>query len=399
MTIASRTAPGSSRALGVLGLAILAAVSVWAQNPTESEPQPLEPVPAQAVIHYVQKEFFIRAPQAFPNGLDAVEVYAETPGRRPLVVLTHGTSDKEEERQHVTPWAQLGQAMWFVRRGYLAIIVVRRGYGKSGGERDGHSGGCRTHGGSFREAGEASAEDLRTVIRYGQSLPGVDPLTVVSIGISTGGFAQVALSAAPPPGLKAAINFAGGRGSDGHEHNCDLNGLVDAYKDFGKSAHKHGDLPMLWIYSENDHWFTPAMARQFEAAYAKGGGGEQFVLAPADRDEGHHLYGHISAWSDTVQAFLKAQNLLPLGDRVLPAPQPPAVPAPAALPAPGESDWKRYLLAAPFKAFASNGEGGWGYSQAAFDQLIADFEAIDRCKKEAGGHGNCTIVARTPGIK
>ena len=247
-----------------------------------------------------RRRLWIPAPQSFPNGLDAIEVYANRPGRHPLVVLTHGTSDKEEERAHVTPWAQLGQAMWFARRGYVAIVVARRGYGRSGGQRDGNAGGCRTRGGSFKDAGDASADDLRAVIKYGQGLPEVDPGTVVSMGISTGGFAQVALSANPPPALKAAINFAGGRGGDGHEHNCDLGGLVGAYGAFGKAAHKHGDLPMLWIYAENDHWFTPAMARQFEAAYNKSGAAEQFVLAPPDRDEGHHLYSHISAWSDTV---------------------------------------------------------------------------------------------------
>ena len=388
-------------AQGVLTFAwlLLVAVGTHAQNP-EPEPEAAEPATSnQPVVRYVQKEMFIPAPLAFPNGLDAIEVYANVPGRHPLVVLTHGTSDKEEERLRVTPWAQLSQAMWFARRGYVAIVVARRGYGRSGGERDGNSGGCRTRGGSFRDAGAASADDLRAVIRYGQGLPEVDPATVISMGISTGGFAQVALSADPPSALKAAINFAGGRGSDGHEHNCDLSGLVGAYADFGKAAHKHGDLPMLWIYAQNDHWFTPAMAQQFEAAYTKSGDQVQFILAPADRDEGHHLYGHISAWSDTVQAFLKAHGLLPLGDQVLPAPQPPNTPAPPGLQDKGVTAWKEFLLAAPFKAFASNGQGVWGLARSAFDQQIADGDAMDRCKKAAAGAGTCAIVARTPGVK
>ena len=107
------------------------------------------------------------APGAFPRGLDVLEVYADRPGRHPLVVLTHGTSNVEQEREHVTPWSQLGQAMWFARRGYVAIVVVRKGYGRSGGERDGTHGGCGSRGGSFEEAGEASAEDLKAVIRFG----------------------------------------------------------------------------------------------------------------------------------------------------------------------------------------------------------------------------------------
>ena len=378
------------------------AVGIYAQAqaPPEADTAPEEKAaPNQVGVHYLKKEFWVPMTLAFPNGLDAIEVYADRPGKHPLVVLTHGTSDKEEERRRVTPWAQLGQAMWFARRGYVAIVVTRRGYGRSGGQRDRNSGGCSSRGGSFKDAGDASADDLRTVIKYGQGLPEVDPQTVVSMGISTGGFAQVALSSEPPRQLKAAINFAGGRGADGHEHNCDLYGLTGAFGDFGKGAKKHGNLPMLWIYAENDHWFTPAMAKQFEAAYVKGGGTEQFVLAPPDRDEGHPLYAHISAWSDTVKAFLKAHNLLPLGDQVLPAPQPPNVPAPAGLSDKGQEAWRRFLLGAPYLAFATNGQGAWGMAQAAFDQPLADSDALDRCKKSPGGNNGCAVVARTPGLK
>ena len=168
--------------------------------------------------------------------------------------------------------------------------------------------------------------------------------TIVSAGVSTGGFAQVALSADPPPGVKAAISFAGGRGGDGHEHNCDLGAVIGAFGSFGKSAHKHGDLPMLWIYSQNDHWFTPAMADKFEEAYTKSGATNQFVMAPPDGDDGHHLYAHVAAWSDTVAAFLKAHALLPLGDKLLPEPRAPDIPMPAVLQAKDEEMWKLSLI-------------------------------------------------------
>jgi len=355
--------------------------------------------PGQAAVTIRENEFWVPYSQAFPHGLDALEVYADRPGRHPLAVLTHGTSPKEEERRTVTPWAQLGQAMWFARRGYVAIVVVRRGYGRSGGQQDSTFGGCNSRNGTFERVGEASADDLRAVIKYAASLPEVNADTVVSIGVSAGGFAQVALSADPPKGLKAAISFAGGRGSDGHEHNCDLGMLVEAFGGFGKGARKHGALPMLWIYSQNDHWFTPDMARKFDAAYTKEGGVDQFVLAPPDGDDGHHLYGHTAAWSDTVQAFLKAHDLLPMGDVVLPAPAPPDVPPPAGLNDKGLAAWKRFLAGGPFKAFATNGSGAFGYSTAGFEQAIADDKAIDSCKKAAAGNGNCTVVATSTGKK
>ena len=204
------------------------------------------PLPAHAPVHYIEREMFVPFALAFPRGLDVLEVYADTPGRHPLALLTHGTSNDNQARQHVTPWAQFRQALWFAQRGYAVLVVVRRGYGRSGGEEDGRQGGgCGR--GSFWQSGKASAEDLEEVAKWAAKQPEIDAGTIVSAGVSTGGFAQAALSADPPKGLKAAISFAGGRGGDGKEHNCDLGGLVDAFHEYGKSAAKHGALPMLWI--------------------------------------------------------------------------------------------------------------------------------------------------------
>lgn len=380
----------SSVVLGAFSLAAIGQAPAIASNAAQANPP-------QQVLRLVQKELFVPAPGVFPNGLDVVEIYLTLPGKHPLVLLTHGTAADPQERMHVTPWAQFSQALWFARRGYVAIVVVRQGYGRSGGTQDSLSGGCRSGRGSFDEAGEASTVDLRSVMKFAQGLPEVDTGTILSVGVSTGGFAQVALSADPPPGLKAAISFAGGRGGDGHENNCNLPGVIDAFRIFGKSAHKHGDLPMLWIYSENDHWFPPAMAQQFQAAYTKNGATDQFVMAPPDGADGHHLYMHVAAWSDTVETFLKAQNLLLLGDQVLPAPEPPDVPMPAGLKASDAEMWKRFLLAPPYKTLVADENGKLWIAGAGFDQSLADGQARDRCK--TGGGKSCTIVARTPGVK
>jgi dienelactone hydrolase len=325
-----------------------------------------------------------------------LEVYFNLPAKQPLAVLTHGTSNDSIVRAHTTPWSQIRQAQWFARRGYFVMVVVRSGYGHSGGRQDVASDGCRYGGGGFEEVGEASVQDLRAVMEFAKKLPEVDSTTILSAGVSSGGFAQVALSADPPPGLKAAISFAGGRGGDGHEHNCNLEGAIDAFRSFGKKAHKHGDLPMLWIYSQNDHWFPPSMAQQFEAAYTKSGATVQFQMAPSDGDDGHHLYAHISAWSDLVDAYLRSHNLLPLGDKVLPAPEPPNVPMPAALADKDAETWKRFLIAPPYKTLIADENGTLSIAAAGFDQSIADEDAKVRCKKAGGSR--CIIVARTPGL-
>ncbi len=376
-----------------LMLALLPAAGVAQQPATQAATPPQAPA---SHYHLVQKELLVPAPRAFPNGLDVLEVYFNLPGKQPLAVLTHGTAHDPADRAHVTPWSQMRQAQWFARRGYFVMVVVRSGYGRSGGKQDSTNGGCRAGNGSFQEAGKASVEDLRAVMKYAEKLPEVDTGTIISAGVSTGGFAQVALSADPPRGLKAAISFAGGRGGDGHENNCNLPGLVDAFRAFGKEAHKRGDLPMLWIYAQNDHWFTPPMAQQFEAAYTKSGAMVQFQMMPPDGDDGHHLYAHVSAWSDLVDAYLKSHNLLPLGDTVLPAPEPPDVPMPAGLAAKDAETWKRFLLDAPYKTLIADEHGALSIAAGGFDQSMADEDAKDRCKKAGGSR--CTIVARTPGI-
>ena len=74
----------------------------------------------------------------------------------------------------MTPWQELPQAQWFARRGWIALAVVRRGYGVSGGEQDTrHAGRCPQT--DYEDAAEYGAEDLRVAIEYGRALPDADP--------------------------------------------------------------------------------------------------------------------------------------------------------------------------------------------------------------------------------
>src|SRR5580704_5467369 len=305
-------------------LALVAVGSV--QTLTDTVPQAAVAAEASTPARWSEREFMMPVRGAL-QGIDVLQVEVERPGKHPLAILTHGTAAERADRATVTPWLFLPQAIWFARRGYVVLVVVRKGYGRSSGEMDSKRGGCqRGGGGSFVESGENSAEDLRAAAKYAATLPEVDAETIVSAGVSTGGFAQVALTANPPEGLKAAISFAGGRGGDGKEHNCDMDGIVAAFHYFGKKSR----VPMLWIYSENDHWFPPETARRFDAAFREGGGRDQFVLAPPYRDDGHHFYYDVTGWTPIVERFLSAQSLLPLTE-LLPEPPVPEVTPPVGL--------------------------------------------------------------------
>jgi dienelactone hydrolase len=370
--------------------AFLALVAMgFAQTHTDSVPQ--TGVTTEAPARWSEREFMMPVRGAM-QGIDVLQVEVERPGKHPLAILTHGTAADRTDRARVTPWLFLPQAIWFARRGYVVLVVVRKGYGRSSGEQDGKFGGCQTNGrGSFVEAGEDSAEDLRAAAKYAEEkLPEVDAGTIVSTGVSTGGFAQVALTADPPPGLKAAISFAGGRGGDGKEHNCDLGGVVSAFQHFGKKSR----IPMLWIYSENDHWFPPAMAHKFDEAFRAGGGVDQLVMVPSYREDGHAFYYDVAGWTPLVEEFLRGHDLLPLTN-LLPPPPVPDVAPPAGLTDRGQAAFRTFLIMGPNKAFATNGAEGWGISFGQFDQEMADKKALENCTRNVHGQGRCSVVAHT----
>lgn len=335
---------------------------------------------------YVEREILIPWPRAFPNGLDAMLVYADLPGKHPLVVMTHGTSRKPEERAEATPWQELPQALWFARRGWVVLVVVRRGYGVSGGDPDTHHGGHCPHT-DYQEAGEYSAEDLVAAIDYARKLPEVDDSRILVTGISTGGFATVALTAKAPPGVVAGINFAGGRGSQADHDVCNPDDLVHAYKSFGK----HSRVPMLWLYAENDKYFWPELAQKFDTAFRSQGGQDQFVLAPAIGQDGHSLFRHVSAWSSTVDDFLSAQKLTPLAEP-LPEIKPPNVPPPPGLSEGGLRTFDAYLLLGLHKAFATSANH-YGFSVARMTVDEARQKALENCNRAAEKKEACTVVS------
>jgi dienelactone hydrolase len=334
---------------------------------------------------YIERQVRIPWTSAGPFGLDALLVYVDLPGKHPLVVFTHGSARKKEEHADVTSWQQLPQALWFARRGWVALIVVRRGYGSSGGDPDSNHGGhCPQT--DYEDAATYSAEDLRIAIDYARHLPQVDDTHIVAVGISTGGMATVALTVNPPQGLVAGINFAGGRGSKADHDVCNPDDLIRAYRDYGK----HSRVPMLWIYAENDKFFWPELAARFDHAFQAGGGQDKFILAPPDGDDGHHLFSHVAAWSPIVDDFLRAQNLEPLAE-LLPDVQPPNLPPPAGLGEEGLRAFHNYLILGPHKAFAA-APHSFGFSAGRITVDQAKERALDACKHGEKNKEPCKVA-------
>lgn len=321
------------------------------------------------------------------KGLEAVMVRPNDSQRHPLALMTHGTPRQADTRPAMTPLAMIPQAREFARRGWTAVIVMRRGYGDSGGgyAEDGHA--CSRNPdfvGPTREA----VKDLRDATAYLITRPEVDSSRMIGVGISAGGLAMVGLASDPPPGMVAAISFAGGRGSDAPDHVCNAAVLVEAFGDFGR----HAKIPMLWVYAANDHFFSPQLAQAFYAAYNHNGGKATFLAVGPFGQDGHHLFSPrgISLWTPMVDQYLKSQNLV-LRDSLLPI-DVPAVDPPAYLSGHGLDEFHFYLLGAPHKAFAASPDGHVGAAFAQRTAADAQKHALENCAKATENHTPCTLV-------
>ena len=332
----------------------------------------LQPAAAE---DYYQEELRIPMAAAGPPGLEALLIRPSAPGRYPLALISRGTTPDAEKRREWTPYVFYRQAIEFARRGFAALVVMRRGFGDSGGgyaER----GGCCTVVTYLRTA-KTGTDDLHAAIAAMQGRVDVTTQGMIAIGISSGGFATLALTSDPPPGLAAAINFAGGlhRAAlpTGLRNVDDEDALVSAFGTLGKNSRT----PTLWIYAENDTFFKPDLAHRLLTAFTTSGGRAQLIDAPAFGSDGHllFLYG-MSIWTRMADDFLREENL---GRRdLLAAPALPALPPPQ-LGETGRAAFAEYLASGRHKGFAVSPKGGFGFFAGARTPPNAQNQALAVC--------------------
>jgi len=239
--------------------------------------------------------------QADPSGLllDALVYLPDRSGPSPLAIINHGSPRNEAARSQMRP-AYRAAAEWLVSLGYAVVVPTRRGYSASGGYWAEGYGRCTDA--DYDAAGLESSQDIEAVITYMRRQPFVDPTRIVLIGHSAGGWGVLAAASRNIEGVVGIVNFAGGRGSLGPDEVCSPDHLVDALKRYGASTH----IPSLWIYSQNDHFFAPSIARRmYDVFVGAGAPRAEFVLAPASGKDGHLLINQDPGlWEPIVEMFL-----------------------------------------------------------------------------------------------
>lgn len=233
-------------------------------------------------------------PETDPSGEDK---------RRPLVVINHGTDESTRFAVSMPVYYYLSR--WFVDRGYVVVLPQRRGHGATGGPLAEAIGNC-AHPDHYA-SGNVAADDIEAAVRYMTAQPFVASDGAVVVGVSTGGWASLALSARNLPQVQAIVNFAGGRG--GHAYGranaiCGEDALLSAARMYASRAQE----PTIWFYAKNDSYFGPELAEDLAQTWSSAGGSvEEHILPPYGQD-GHAIADDRQGWDiwgPSLDSFLE----------------------------------------------------------------------------------------------
>lgn len=236
---------------------------------------------------------------------------AHAEGRLPIALITHGKQKLASEMMALRADVMLPQARDLAYRGYLAVAVVRRGFGRSDGVPGVAAGAryARCTVPDLRQYFAAEADDLDGALWAVAERADADPARAIAIGQSVGGGAVLALAARSPRGLAAAINVSGGvrlTRADGLV--CAPEVLVAAIASYARTTR----IPTLWLYAENDTVFGPDLAYAMRDSYVAAGGTADLRMFDPVEPEGHNLFtaseGRIK-WLAAADAFLRARAL------------------------------------------------------------------------------------------
>lgn len=262
-------------------------------------------LPAQAALD----ESVIRAPVVRGVEQAFIDVTVFKPAGRgpfPIVVLSHGSPRDAYERRREGRLRLVTQSEPFVALGFAVLVPTRRGYGRSEGAWAEGYGSCANP--DYYAAGLETARDLRAAVDAVRGEAWADASRIVLAGQSAGGFGSVAAASQDFEGLRGVINFAGGRGSQGDDDVCREARLIEAIARYGRAAR----VPELWIYSTNDRYFGPGLARRMHAAFVLSGGSAEFVPAPPTGLDGHGYFARaVDDWSPRVADFLRRIGAAP----------------------------------------------------------------------------------------
>jgi len=238
-----------------------------------------------------------------PVTLEVVLYVPDGAGPFPTLIFHHGSTGRGDDpslfpRTFESP----AMAQLFNAQGWLVVFPQRRGRGASDGlydegfepHRSGYS--CAP---AISLAGLARAkQDLDEVLAYLERRGGADAARVLVGGVSRGGILSMAYAAEHPSRFVGVLNFVGGWIGEG----CGTGEAINT-STFVAAARFRG--PTLWLYGENDPFYSLKHSRKNFRAFRDAGGNGEFVsYSLGEGVNGHAVLGHPDLWRERVLAFV-----------------------------------------------------------------------------------------------
>jgi dienelactone hydrolase len=225
-------------------------------------------------------------------------------GPFPLAMIAHGSTQNEIRRAEFRAPQYPALTEWLVAHGYAVAVPQRPGHGETGGPYYEAQGGCANA--DYAKAGQGAASSVAAAIDFLSRQTFVKKSGAVALGHSAGGWGVLALTTQTLRPLAGVVAFApglGGRADDVAGKNCAPDRLVAAARTYGEKAR----VPALWLYAENDSYFSPALSKRVAEAFRAGGGRGTYELLSAVGSDGHELIlAPSAAWGSALERFLKS---------------------------------------------------------------------------------------------
>jgi dienelactone hydrolase len=353
------------------------------------------PAGAQDVeLNAALNETVIMVPKRAAVGTTELETTIYKPdgeGPFPVVVINHGKAAGDPRFQ--ARYRPAVAVRYFMQRGYVVVVPMRQGFSKSSGSYI--RGGC-----NVESNGRTQAGDVKATLDYVLEQPYADKSRILILGQSHGGWTTLAFGALNYPGVKGLVNFAGGLRQEecaGWQGNLARGAAAYAAET---------RVPSLWLYGDNDSYFSTSTWQAMAAGYGDAGGKARVVAFGTFGSDSHSLFGSTKGqtiWQPELTRFLDEVGLpsqpVPAFARFGPIQRmaaPPktdfaAITEDPKLPfmqAPGRAGYKAFLAADVPRAFAAGPTGGWGWAGGGDDPLK---RALESCNRHAAG--KCKLYA------
>ena len=240
-----------------------------------------------------------------PVALEIVVFKPEGAGPFPTLVFNHGSvgnGNDPKEVGYTVSYPEL--ASFYNEKGWAVVIPQRRGRGKSEGRYaegwDASLGRYSCDPAVAAASMEHALQDLDEINNYLTTRADLDTKRMLVGGHSKGGILAMAFAARHPERYLGVVNFVGGWVGERCETASEVNtGTFVKTATFQK--------PSLWLYGENDPYYSLEHSKKsFDAFVAAGGKGSFQVFTLGLFRNDHQIVRTRSVWQTPMADFLKS---------------------------------------------------------------------------------------------